>query len=293
MTILLFGATGMLGQALAAEAERRARPLIGAARRGAACAVDIADPAAVRACLDRFGPALVINAAAITMLDACERDPARAYAVNARAVATMSEWCRAATVPLVQISTDHFFSGDGDRKHGESAPICLLNEYARSKYVGECFAALAPGALVVRTNVTGLRGWDGQATFFEWAMTALGRRAPLALFEDFFTSTIDAPSLAAAVFDLVERQAAGLFNVASSTVASKRRFVHALAEAAGISLDWDRPASVASLPTPRAESLGLDVAAAERLLARPLPDLPHVARNLISQWKQQCATQAA
>jgi dTDP-4-dehydrorhamnose reductase len=283
----------MLGQALAVEAARRKQRLTGVARRGTPFAVDISDPAALGACLAKFRPALVINAAAITSLDACERDPARAYAVNARAVATMSEWCRDASARLVHISTDHFFSGDGDRPHGELAPVCLVNEYARTKYVGECFAALASRALIVRTNVTGLRGWDGQATFFEWAMTALRQRAPLALFEDFYTSTIDAPSLAVALFDLVARDATGLLNVASSSVASKRRFVHALAEEAGVMLDWGKTASVASLPTARAESLGLEVANAERLLGRRLPDLSQVAKNLISQWKEQCATQAA
>ena len=293
MTILLFGATGMLGQALAAEAARRKQPLIGAARRGASVAVDISDAVALNACLEKFRPDLVVNAAAMTSLDACERDPTRAYAVNARAVATMSEWCRNAAVRMVQISTDHFFTGDRDRRHGESEPICLVNEYARTKYVGEGFAALAPRALTLRTNVTGLRGWDGQATFFEWVMAALTKRTPLALFEDFFTSTIDATTLAVALFDLVERDATGLFNVASSTVASKRRFVHALAREAGVTLDWDKPASVASLPTARAESLGLDVAKAERLLGYRLPDLQQVAINLISQWKDQCATQAA
>jgi dTDP-4-dehydrorhamnose reductase len=294
MAILLFGATGMLGQAISAEAVRRKEPLIGAARRGAQAKVDLAASGSVEAVLKKLRPTLVINAAAVTNLDQCEREPGRAYEVNARAVAVMSEYCRAAGTRFVQISTDHFFTGDRDRAHAEGEPLCLVNEYARSKYVAECFAGLCPGALILRTNVAGLRGWPGQPTFAEWALAALVARAPLRLFEDFYTSTIDAPSLAQALFDLVELGAQGLIHVAARNVASKRAFVHALARQLDITLDWDEVASVKDLPTPRAESLGLDVSKAERLLGRALPDVSEVCRRLATQWEEQrCAMPAA
>ncbi len=289
MAILLFGATGMLGQAIAAEARRRGHALVGVSRHGPDRAVDLADGDAVGALMHQVRPDLVVNAAAIASVASCERDPGLAYRVNAAAVAVMGEQCRAAGIPFVHISTDHFFTGDGAARHGEGAPVTLLNEYARGKYIAEGFALVAPRALVLRTNVTGLRGRTGDPTFAEWALDALQRRAPLRLFGDFFTSTIDAPSLAAAMFDLVERRAQGLVNVGARTVASKRDFVHELARALGIRLDWDEPASVLGLASPRAESLGLDSAKAERLLGYALPDTGLVCRNLVSHWKQQCA----
>lgn len=103
MTILLFGGTGMLGQALMAEAARRGRHVIAASRRGPDRCVDLATTGSLPDLLARPRPTLVINAAALTRLDACEDDPGLAYAVNARAVALISEACRAASVPLVQI----------------------------------------------------------------------------------------------------------------------------------------------------------------------------------------------
>ncbi len=60
----------------------------------------------------------------------------------------------------MQISTDHYFCGQGDLKHDESAPVTLLNEYARTKYAGEAFALTNPEACVIRTNVVGFRGWE-------------------------------------------------------------------------------------------------------------------------------------
>lgn len=289
MAILLFGATGMLGRAIAAEARRRGRTLVGASRHGPDRAIDLCDADAARALVQSLRPELVINAAAVASIEACERDPALAYRVNAAAVAAMAEACRAAQTPLVHVSTDHFFTGDGDARHGEGAPVTLLNEYARSKYLAEGFALVAPRALVLRTNVTGLRGRIGDPTFAEWALDALMRHKPLRLFEDYFTSTIDAPSFAVALFDLFGKGAQGIVNLGARTVASKRAFVHALARALPVRLDWDQPASIREITPPRAESLGLDITKAAQILGHAPPDTELVCRNLVSQWKEQCA----
>ncbi len=289
MAILLFGATGMLGQAIAAEARRRGHALAAVSRHGPDWLVDLAEAEDARALMRAVRPDLVINAAAIASIAACERDPGLAYRINAAAVSAMAEHCRASDIPFVQISTDHFFTGDDDARHGEVAPVTLLNEYARSKYLAEGFALVAPRALVLRTNVTGMRGRIDDPTFAEWALDALVHRKPLRLFDDFFTSTLDTPSFAAAMFDLVERRAQGIVNIGARTVASKRGFVHALARCLGIRLDWDERASVQSMTPPRAESLGLDTGKAERLLGYALPDTDRVCRNLVSQWKEQCA----
>jgi len=232
----------------------------------------------------------VINAAAIADIEACERNPGSALAVNARAVLAMAEFCRDAKTPLVQISTDHFFTGNGAAPHGELAPVALVNHYARTKFLAEGFASLAPQALIVRTNVTGLRRAPGRHSFAEWALDALEQRAPLRLFDDFYAPTIDTVSFARALFDLREKGATGIVNLASRTIGSKRHFVHTLARKMGIALDWDEPASVVNLAVARAESLGLDVSKAERLLGYVLPDIEQVCGNLVSQWKhERCA----
>ena len=288
MAILLFGATGMVGQAITAEAGRRGRQIVGVSRHGPDRAVDLATAESLRDLVAATRPELVVNAAAMIGLEACERDPALAYAVNARAVALMSDACEDAGVRLVHVSTDHYFTGDGDRAHAETDPVTLVNVYARTKHAGETFAALAPEALVLRTNVTGLRGWPGKPTFAEWALDVVARHAPMRLYDDFYTSTIDAESFASALFDLADAGATGLLNVAASSVASKRHFVHGLAHAMGVTLDWDEAASVRSLMPPRAESLGLDVGLAERTLGRALPGTAEVCRALAAIWNQQC-----
>lgn len=285
--ILIFGATGMLGQALVREAAARGVSIVQAADRDAELSFDITDNAALAGAIAKIAPKIVINAAAITNLTVCEDNPGLAYAVNARAVSVMAESCRAAGARLVHISTDHFFTGDVDRLHGEDAEVSLLNEYARTKYAGERFALANRGALVLRTNITGMRGWAGQPTFFEWAVSALERRAPLKLFSNYFASTIDVGTFSRALFDLAGMEVSGLLNVASRDACSKEDFVRTTAAELDIELDWAESGAAENLSPPRAESLGLDVARAEKLLGYRLPTCRESVHNLAREYSER------
>jgi dTDP-4-dehydrorhamnose reductase len=71
-------------------------------------------------------------------------------------------------------------------------------------------------------------------------------------------------------------------NLASREVASKKQFIEAVAARLGRTLTQARAGTVAEAPgAARAESLGLDVAKAEGLLGRPLPDLRQVVEDLV------------
>ena len=78
-------------------------------------------------------PALVVNCAALVDLEGCERDPDRAWQVNAvgaRNVATAAQRCAAT---LFYISSDYVFDGATDGSYDEVATPNPLNHYGRSK----------------------------------------------------------------------------------------------------------------------------------------------------------------
>lgn len=279
--ILVIGSTGLLGQALMTEIRRRGYKACGLARHSAEVSCDITDGGGLATAISSLGPRCVINAAAVTSLDACEANPSQAWLVNARAPGMLAEFCRDRNIKFVHVSTDHYYSGDGAARHDEAAPVRIVNEYARTKYAAEGLALAVPDSLVVRTNITGWRGWAGRPTFFEWAVDSLESRKEMTLFTDFYTSTIDAPTCASRLIDLIDRGATGILNLASRDVADKETFVRAIAKALRIEPNNARSGSVASLYPIRAESLGLNVAKAERLLGLRLPGLEDVVQNLI------------
>lgn len=286
--ILILGSTGLVGSALMRAAAKRGIPTAGAARSGAELALDVTKDIHIASVMERGGFDLVVNATMAGGVDACAKDPGGTYLVDGRAVRILAEFCRRHGSRFVHLSTDHFFTGDGDALHDEAAPVVLLNDYAAGKYAGECFALAQPGTLVIRTNVAGRRGWAGRPSFAEWAVDALRGNQEITGFTDYYCSTIDSDRLADAVLDLTSIGATGLLNVASREVVSKYAFLEALARRLGRSSQHLKKGSVGSLEPKRAESLGLAVGKAESLLGRRLPTLEevvdHLAQTVGGSW---------
>ena len=287
MKILIFGATGMLGQSLMREANQRNINAKGVARSDTDFCLNIADDEALKKIIKRERPEIIINAAAITNLKLCENDPSLAYRINARPLSIIAEISREINAYLIQISTDHYFINDSDKKHGETSPVHLVNEYARTKYAGEVFALAYPGALAVRTNIIGFRNKKGQPTLVEWIIKALEKKMPITLFDDFYSSSIHVRQFSKALFDIINKRPVGILNLASVEVCNKKKFIEEIASRLNYSLSRAKLGSVFELTDARrAESLGLDVSLAEKILGYQLPTLNQVVDSLISEYKE-------
>ena len=99
--------------------------------------LDLRDPAAIAAKVAERPWAAIISAGAYTAVDKAEDDVVTAWAVNALAPAAFAAACRAADIPLVQVSTDYVFDGsrEGAREVGD--PVNPLGVYGASKLGGE------------------------------------------------------------------------------------------------------------------------------------------------------------
>lgn len=286
MRLLLFGASGMLGQALNNEAKLRDYEVITVSRQHGERRVDITDDDSIRQIIYDVRPDLIINAAASVNLKECTDDPGYAYAVNARSVDIMAKTARVVDSYFVHISTDHYFTGHGSEKHNETSQVDLVNEYARTKYAGETFALTNPMSLVVRTNIVGFRGCQQSQTFVEWVIDSLQKQRKITMFKDYFTSSIDVRNFSAILFDLIATKAAGVWNIASSEVSSKKTFIEALATSLEYRLDEVEEGSVVQIKDgiERAESLGLDVSRAESKVGYTFPDLQGVISSLKNEF---------
>lgn len=294
MRLLVTGSTGLLGQAIMVAARANEIDVSGIARQNADYTLDITDDTALSEIIRTVAPDVIINTAAVVNVDECASDPIRAWQVNTRAVQVLGELAAANGARLVQISTDHYYTGDMARAHTEADKVSILNEYARTKLAAEHLALQWNDALVLRTNLVGFRGWKGRPSFTEWIIEALRAEQRITMFDDVYTSSIDTGCFACAALDLVGLGANGLLNVASSEVFSKRDFIEAIAVRLGLSLASATTGSVRQLETTRAESLGLDPSKAERQLGRSMPGLSQVIDNLAQELAErttrECAT---
>jgi dTDP-4-dehydrorhamnose reductase len=283
--LLMIGGTGLAGRRIVAAARSRGLS-VAVLARGGDLAVDVRDEAALRQALAEVGAATIVNSAAVVSLPECERDPAAAWLVNARPAAIIARHAQETGARFVQISTDHFYSGDGRRLHREAEPVQLVNEYARSKYAAEAFALTAPGALVLRTNFVGWPSPRG-TSLAEWAMGVIEADAPADLYDDQYVSLLDVWTLAERLLDLIAARAEGRLNLGACEVFSKAELVLAMARGLGRTLTKARPAPVASGDVVRADSLGLDVSRAQSILRRALPTLDGVVANLLMHLEER------
>jgi dTDP-4-dehydrorhamnose reductase len=115
--------------------------------------IEISKFDAIKACLEKCSPAVVVNTAAVHHVDNCEREPENAYAVNAIGVRNLAAITRDLGAALIHVSTDYVFDGKHDTPYIEDDVPFPLQVYGNSKLAGEFFArTLNPKHFVLRTS---------------------------------------------------------------------------------------------------------------------------------------------
>jgi dTDP-4-dehydrorhamnose reductase len=272
MNVLVTGASGLVGRRLVGVLSARGHRVSGLDRQGSAPgldlasfhAVDLTDAAAVTRLLRELQPAVVVNCAAMTDVDGCERSPAAAWAVNAAAVATLAQFVRETDAHLVHVSTDYVFDGDSGPYEVDAIPN-PRGAYAVSKMAGECAVrAIAPTAGWTIARPAVVYGWPavaGKNNFGSWLVEALGAGKPVKLFSDQWVSPSLAGNVAEMLAELAERRLGGVFHTAGSEVVDRVTFGHRLCERFGFDKALVQPSRMAdvNLPSPRPAKSGLVV----------------------------------
>jgi dTDP-4-dehydrorhamnose reductase len=216
---LVTGCRGQLGSALC---ERLAGQGVAFVGRGHA-ELDIADPAAVRRTLAELSPEGVLNAAAFTQVDRCEREPEAAARGNAEGPAVLGAACAEAGVRLVHVSTDYVFSGSAGAPYREDDATGPRSTYGRTKLAGErAVLAASDAGLVVRTSWVFGRGRNFIAAILDQAAKRRSGEAsgPLRVVDDQRGRPTYAVDLAEGIWRLVEVGARGLYHVANEGAAT-------------------------------------------------------------------------
>jgi dTDP-4-dehydrorhamnose reductase len=232
--VLVTGAAGQLGRYLLPVLQRQGAIPIGLGARPADyidITADITDAAAIVQALAAARPDAVIHAAAYADVDGCERDPARAKAVNAVGSRHVAAAAKAAGAYLIAVGTDFVFPGDGGAPYAEDTTPRPLSVYGSSKLAGEeAVLATDPGFAVART--AWLYGGSGKH-FPRTVLTLLRDRGTMEVVDDEAGSPTFAGDLADALVSLLAVRGVGIFHLVNSGRVTRFALAQAVAKAAG------------------------------------------------------------
>ncbi|MDF1726197.1 MAG: dTDP-4-dehydrorhamnose reductase [Sulfitobacter sp.] len=280
--ILIFGQSGQVARELAL--------LEGTHCLGRAD-VDLELPELCAEAIHTHAPRAVINAAAYTAVDRAEEEEGLATRINAEAPAAMAQACAARGIPLVHISTDYVFDGEGAEPRQPDAPTAPVNAYGRSKLAGE-EAVRRSGAIhaILRTS------WvvSAHGNNFVKTMLRLGaERDSLTIVADQIGGPTGAREIAAACHRIAGQvqgapEQSGTYHFAGSPDTSWADFARAIFDRAGLDCTvTDIPTSDYPTPARRPLNSRLDCSTTQAAFGIERPDWRATLDHILTDLKAQ------
>jgi dTDP-4-dehydrorhamnose reductase len=272
--VLVPGGNGMLGSVLVPALRARGHEVLVLGRKAPPpLAVDLMDTGRTHDALQAVMPDVIVNLAALTNVDACERDPGLAFDMNAKSVQNLAAWVaeRCGAAHLLQVSTDQVYEGEGPHREDRLRPI---NYYAYSKALGET-CAVRCGATIVRTNIFGRSRCPDRKSLSDWLVDRLRSSTRTEVFTDVLFSPLSFETVSRILCDLVESRMAGTYNLGSREGMSKADFAFRLAETLGLptQLLVRTVSSSVALVARRPGDMRMDCGLIESRLGVPMPEL--------------------
>jgi dTDP-4-dehydrorhamnose reductase len=255
--ILIFGRIGQVGWEL-----RHKLACLGQVSSVEYPEVDFTNPDSIRSAVRAVEPAVIVNAAAYTVVDKAESELQRATAINATGPGVLAQEAKRLGGLLVHYSTDYVFDGSKLTPWVETDAPNPLNAYGRTKLAGDqAIQASDCDHLIFRTSwVYGARGNN-----FLLTMLRLGKeRAELRIVDDQIGSPTSSECIAQATSDVLAQVLApgatgiqgrsGIYNLTSNGETSWFGFAKAILTEAAVRFGSPLPNLVpiltANYPTP-------------------------------------------
>lgn len=224
MKILITGSNGLLGQKLIEYYKNSAQNELIATARGEDRfpeklgyiyeSLDITKEAEVNRVVDKYKPNAIINAAAMTNVDACESDREGCDELNITAVKYLVQAANRIGAHFTQVSTDFIFNGT----HGpvtESEIPDPLSYYGHSKLKAEQYVMQNSNnwAIARTVLVYGIVSDMSRSNIVLWAKGALESGKEINVVSDQFRTPTLAEDLAIGCALIADKKATGIYNI--------------------------------------------------------------------------------
>jgi len=195
--------------------------------------LDITNKAAVLKTIKEIQPDVLINTAAYTAVDKCEKERETARLVNGTAVGYLAQAVQTTGTRLIHISTDYIFNGEKKGSYSENDKANPISVYGFSKLIGEQeLVRFTDNWVIIRTQW--LYGENGK-NFVETILRSADYRDELSIVDDQSGSPTYAGDLAYTIKWFVENNIKKqVFNFSNEGIVSWYGFTCEILRLAGI-----------------------------------------------------------
>ena len=230
MTVAIIGANGQLGMDVVAAFQESGEKTAGLTHAD----LDVSSLASTRKILSSVLPSIIVNTAAMHHVEDCEKEPGRAYEINALGAQNVSIVAKELNAKLVHISTDYVFDGLKKTPYVETDATAPLNVYGKSKLAGETFIRQTPEKyFVVRTSALYGRNpcrAKGGRNFVDLMLKLAGERDELRVVDDEMVSPTSTTELAKQIALLSRTDSYGLYHATAEGSCSWYEFARTIFE---------------------------------------------------------------
>jgi dTDP-4-dehydrorhamnose reductase len=244
MKVTIFGASGLLGQALMRE--WTGDQVVGLSSRDA----DIRDSTKVHDLLQQNRPDWIVLAAAYTDVDGCESNPDRAFSVNRDGPVNVAISATRIGAKLLFLSSDYVFDGRKTTPYETTDARNPQSVYGRSKAEAEIkLLETLPGCCIARTSW--LFGTGGKC-FPDTILKLAATRPALDVVNDQRGCPTFAVDLARAIIRLCRANATGIVHATNAGDCTWFEFAREIVNGAGLATEV-RPVTSQQMarPAPR------------------------------------------
>ena len=219
--------------------------------------LDLKDFEKAKKILEKIKPDFLVNTAAISSVDFCEKNIKECQMINTTVVENLVKLSKDLEIKLVQISTDSVFDGTKDLPYVEEDKPNPINEYGKSKLKSEEIVLKQPKNLVIRVSV--LYGWlprtlieissssKKSLNFAQWLIQKLKQNEEIKIVTDEVSSPIIADDLAKSIIHLIKNDQSGVFHSAPEISINRYEFSKNIAQIFKLNTDLILPLTVKEL----------------------------------------------
>ena len=214
-------------------------------------------------------PNFIINTAAMTHVDVCETNREECFDLNVNAVAYLTAICAEINAHLIHISTDFIFDGEKGN-YTEDDLANPLSYYGETKLLSEkLLERSAINFTILRTIlVYGLVHKMSRSNIVLWVRESLEQGKEITIVNDQFRTPTHVEDLALACKLSMDKQAKGIFNIASSQLLSVYEIAQEIALTFNLDASLIKPIATATLnqKASRPPKTGFDLSKTNRIL---------------------------